>query len=510
MDYDNTTEETPIFETVAVDEAKTPNEEIISPGMDPEATPEVAAGVVPEVTPEEIAPDQTSGDSFSEPPVPPDEPLPIYEENKNKYLFIGLGVVFFVIILILVIKLLGGLGGQKSKNIKLTYWGLWEEKEVFVPLIADYKRKNPQIEIDYIKRDLQDYRQKLLERSKRGKGPDIFRFHNTWLPSLKELLAPLPKNIMSDQEFDQTFYPVVKSDLKVGNFYYGLPLEIDGLVLVYNDNLFKRAGFETPPKTWEDIINYAAKLSVKDQDGAIITSGIALGTASNLEHFSDILGAMLLQNGADLKNLTSDEAVGALEAYRRFAEPPNNFWDENMPNSIAAFIQEKVAMIIVPSWEILVIKQNNPDISFKITTLPVVHEGSDQISLANYWVEGVSKFSKNQLEAWKFLRFLGEKDNLTKWYGEIAKIRLFGEPYSRVDLASLLVQNEYVGPVIQQAKYMKSLPLVSRTYDSGLNDEIVKYLENAVNATINGVSYKEALETAQQGIEQVYKKYGVE
>jgi len=103
-----------------------------------------------------------------------------------------------------------------------------------------------------------------------------------------------------------------------------------------------------------------------------------------------------------------------------------------------------------------------------------------------------------------------EKDNLTKLYGEMTKIRPFGEPYSRVDLASLLVQNEYIGPVIQQAKYMKSLPLVSRTFDNSLNDEIIKYLENAVNATINGLSYKEALLTAQKGIEQVYKKYGVE
>jgi len=491
-----TTEEKPIFEAIPEDEIQPPN----SLPADYTQTP-----INPEETPEEITPEEVPSETISE-TGPPEEP-PMYEENKNKYLFIGLGVFFFLIILVLLFKLLGK---SKPRNISLTYWGLWEEKDVFAPLIADYKRKNPQIEINYIKMDYRDYQQKLLERSKIGKGPDIFRFHNTWLPSLKEVLAPLPKNIMNNQEFEKTFYPVTKKDLKVGEFYYGLPLEIDGLVLVYNDSLFKRAGLEVPPKTWEDITNYAAKLTVKDQNGQIITSGIALGTASNLEHFSDIFGVMLLQNGSDLKSLTSDEGVGAFEAFRKFAEPPNNLWNENMPNSTAAFIQEKVAMIIVPSWEILVIKQNNPDINIKVVSLPVVQEGGIQVSLANYWVEGVSKFSKNQLESWKFLRFLVEKDNLTKLYGEMTKIRPFGEPYSRVDLASLLVQNEYIGPVIQQAKYMKSLPLVSRTFDNSLNDEIIKYLENAVNATINGLSYKEALLTAQKGIEQVYKKYGVE
>lgn len=460
--------------------------------------------IIPEETPEEVTtePSIIESQNFSQPPPP------IFEEDKNKYLFIGLGGVFiFLVIFIIILKLIGG--KPTPKKISLTYWGLWEEKQVFEPLITDYKRKNPHIEIEYIKMDPKDYREKILERGRKGKGPDIFRFHNTWLPSLTEILSPLPKNIMTTEEFEKTFYPVTKTDLKVGNFYYGLPLEIDGLVLVYNNDLFKKAGLEVPPKTWEEVSDYAVKLTTKDQSGQIITSGIALGTASNLEHFSDIFGMMLVQNGGDLKNLTSQEAVGALEAFRKFAEPPNNLWDESMPNSIAAFIQEKVAMIIVPSWEILIIKQSNPEIDLKVTTLPVV-PGNQPISLANYWVEGVSKYSKNQLEGWRFLRFLIEKENLTKFYQETTKTRLFGEPYSRVDLASLLVQNQYIGPVIQQAKNMKSLPLISRTYDNGINDEIIKYLENAINSTINGVSYQEALDTAQKGVEQIFKKYGME
>lgn len=453
---------------------------------------------VPVVSPEEID-DNIS--SIEEPP-------PIYEENKGKYIFIGLGVVFFMVVFFLILRMLGVLGKKPPQKISLLYWGLWEEKEIFAPLISDYQRKNPFIQINYIKMEPRDYRIKLLERSKNGQGPDIFRFHNTWLPALKEVVAPLPKNIINDQEFNKTFYPVVQQDLKVGSSYYGIPLEIDGLVLVYNDNLFKRAGIETVPKTWEDVINDAVKLSVKDKDKKIITSGIALGVASNVEHFSDILGWMILQNGGNLKTINGVEGVDALEAYRKFAEAPANVWDEQMSNSIASFIQGRVAMIIVPSWEILTIKQNNPDISLKVTALPIV-PGADPVSLATYWVEGVSRYSKNQLEAWKFLRFLVEKENLVKLYGEASKTRLFGEPYSRVDLSSILVQNEYVGSVIQQAQNMKSLSLISKTYDDGLNDSIIKYLEDAVNATIKGVSYKEALDTAKRGVDQAFEKYGL-
>lgn len=179
-----------------------------------------------------------------------------------------------------------------------------------------------------------------------------------------------------------------------------------------------------------------------------------------------------------------------------------------MTSSTTAFIQEKVAMIIVPSWEILSIKSANPDIDIKVVPVPVV-PGTPLISVASYWVEGVSRFSNNQLESWKFLKFLTEKENMTKLYEIESKIRPFGEPYSRIDLAPLLIQDPYLGAVMKQANNLVSLPLISKTMDNGLNDEIIKYMENAINSTILGVSYKEALATAKSGIDQVFTKYNI-
>lgn len=453
-----------------------------------EVSPEVTEPVSPEISPSSPIPEEISP----------------YKENKIQYILIFGGIIIFILIFIFILKFL--FSHKKSSPITLTYWGLWEEEEVFRPLIEEYKKKNPNISINYQKVDPINYREKLIVRSKNKQGPDIFRFHNTWLPQLKEVAAPIPSTIMSNREFEKTFYKIHQKDLKVGNYYYGIPLEIDGLVLVYNEDLFKKAGIEKTPVTWEDITEILPKLTVKDANGNLITAGIAIGTTGNLEHFSDIFALFLVQNGANLKDLDKPEAAEAMEVFRKFAEKPNNFWDETMPNSINAFIQEKVAMIIVPSWEILVIKAANPEINLKVTQIPTI-PGNPPISIANYWVEGVNKFSPHQIEAWKFLRFLVEKENLTKLYEIQSKMRLFGEPYSRVDLANLLTTNEYLKPVITQADYYVSIPLISRTFDNGLNDELIKYIENAINATINGVSYSEALKTAKQGVDQVLGKY---
>ena len=446
-----------------------------------------------------------------------DQPPPIYKENNNQNIFIIGGAILFLILLVIIIRAIF-FNKPSNKAVSLVYWGLWEDKEVMEPLIVAYQNKYPNVKITYQKMNPQSYREKLVSRSKTqgadGVGaaaiekPDIFRFHNTWLPEIKDIVSPLPPTVMSGEEFDKTFYPVHKKDLKVGNYYYGLPLEIDGLVLVYNESLFKKAGISSVPTTWDDITQIVPKLTVKDQSGNLITSGIALGTASNVDHFSDIFGLLLLQNGGSLNKLDQEEASGALEIYRKFSEPPQGYWTEEMANSTTAFIQEKVAMIIVPSWVILSIKSANPDIDMKVVPVPVV-PGTALISVASYWVEGVSKFSSNQIEAWKFLRFLTEKENMTKLYEIQSKIRPFGEPYSRVDLSPLLIQNPYLGAIMKQANNFVSLPLISRTIDNGLNDEIIKYIENAINSTILGVSYKEALGTAKAGINQVFTKYNI-
>lgn len=467
-----------------------------------------------ELKPEEVAPDVVApgGDEIapgpSEPESVSDMPPSVYQENKSKYFIVAGGAIFFLILLIVFLRILFGKKGP-VKQVNLTYWGLWEEEEVFKPVIEEFQNKNPGIKISYQKMAPVDYREKLLARSKNGQGPDIFRFHNTWLPQITEVIAQIPENIMSGAEFEKTFYKITQKDLKSGNHYFGIPLYIDGLVLVYNDGLFKKAGIATAPTTWDEITDVVTKLTVKDLDGQLITSGIALGTASNIDHFSDILGLMILQNGGSLNALDQPEAVGALESFRRFAEPPNNFWDESMPNSVAAFIQEKVAMIFVPGWEILSIKSANPDIELKVVPVPTVPGGSP-VSLANYWVEGVSKYSKYQPEAWKFLRYLVEKDTLTKIFELQSKIRTFAEPYSRVDLASLIADDDYMGAVVKQADFYNSMPVVSRTFDNGLNDEIIVYLENAVNSTVQGVDYGSALSTAKKGVDQVFAKYKIE
>ena len=388
-----------------------------------------------------------------------------------------------------------------------------DEEAVFKPVFDEYVKKNKHVTIKYEKMAPEQYRERLLARSKTGNGPDIFRFHNTWVPEVKEVLTYIPSTVMTNKDFESTFYPIHAKDLTIDGKYYGLPLMVDGNVLIYNDALLKQAGIETVPSCWvcdnNDVFSAVNKLTVRDNENNIVTSGIALGTASNVEHFGEAFGVLLLLNGGSLTQLDRPEAAESLGIYRKFAE--DNYWSEAMPNSISAFIQGKVAMIIAPSWHVVNIKAQNPDIQIKVAPVPKGLSDSS-LSVSNYWVEGVNSNSKNQLEAWNLLAFMVQKENLATMYKIQKDKRATGMPYSRRDMADLLKDNEYIYPVIQtaQADGFETLPIVARTYDNGLNDDNIQYIRDAINSSAKGVGYESALSTASRGIKQVYERYKIE
>ena len=417
-------------------------------------------------------------------------------------------LVFFLLALGLVAGgkfVLGMLAG--SKEVTIVYWGLWENDATVRSVIADFEVKNPKIKVSYIKQSPRQYRERLSAAIARGEGPDVFRFHNTWVAMLAGDVAVVPKTVMTPAEFSSTFYPVATNDLVAGNAIYGVPMMIDGLGLYINEDLFAKAGVSTPV-TWEDVLTIVPKLTVKS-DSMITTSAIALGTTGNVENWSDILALMMLQNGANLVSLTGKEAEETLLFYRKFADPvdPMYTWNETLDNSIYAFAIGKVAMILAPSWRAFDIKQISPELRFKIVPAPQLP--GNTVSWASYWVEGVSNKSKMQSQAFTFLKYMTSREAVTKLYSEAAKTRLFGEVYARSDLGATIEADPFAGAYAKQAKTAKSFPLASRTFDNGLNDKLIKYLEDAVNSVAAGSAPSAALTTAASGFRQILSQYGL-
>jgi len=442
--------------------------------------------------------------SFPPPPELPSAPPP---SKLFGFLKILLGIVivigFFSLIYNMVLpKFFPG----KINQVKLTYWGLLEDASTVTPIIADFEKLHPNIAITYSKEGLDQYKDRLTTRSNNGNGPDIFELHNTWVPELSGLLLPLPSSVLSKDDLSKNYYPVVKMDLVKNGAIYGVPLEIDTLNLFINRDLLQAAGLKAPT-TWIDFMNFARQLTVKDDQGNIKTAGAAMGTFANVTHAPDILSMLLVQNGVNLNDMASNlpAAGDALSFYTSFATSQGNVWDDTLDESVKTFASGSLAMYFGYSGDFFTIKALNPNLAFDIYPVPSL-PGQD-MTIASYWVGGVSGKSKHQKEALLFLQYLTSKETEQKLFVQEAKVRNFGEPYARIDLASSL-SNSIAYPFVSSAPSAVSSYFISGTNDNGINSKMNSDLNVAVDSILKGGSSQAAAETLSKGVSQTLNQYG--
>lgn len=396
-----------------------------------------------------------------------------------------------------------------GQEVTLTYWGLWEPTEAFQQVISEYEEAHPGTRIDYRVQSHRDYRERLQTAIASGNGPDIFRYHASWVPMLAPDLAVLPTSIMSEAEFANTFFPVASQQLRAGTSLVGLPLMYDGLVLYYNVDMLQTAGVE-PPTTWAELKLLASQLTVpsdRNQRASgtpIQRGGLAIGNASNIDHFSDILALLILQNGGNPGEPAFAEVRDALAFYTNFVTE-DLVWSNALPSSTVAFARGDAAMMFAPSWRAHEITALNPGLNFATAPLPQLSENT--IAWANYWAEGVNRHNGNQAHAWQFLKYLTEADTMRKLHSSQSQLRAFGEPYSRVDLASELQSDPVIGAVLQDAPIAQGWFMSSATHDAGLNDNIIGYYQTAVNAVIGGGDLDDILLALEQGVKQELRQY---
>lgn len=442
---------------------------------------------------------------------PPEESVTaLHLEKKSKLGFVKKLLPIFLILLVL---LAIGAGVfkfilprlSKSEQVTLDYWGLWEPEGLMKGALSEWEKDHPDIKIKYTQQSHREYRERLQSALARGEGPDIFRFHVTWLPMFRNELEPIPNTVMSASQFESTYYPIVSANLRDSGGYLGIPLEVDTLALFTNQEIFQAAG-KVPPESWGDLRKLAVELTTRDDDGRIQTAGVALGTTANVEHWSDILGLMMLQNGVDLTNPTGILAEDSLSFYTIFNKK-DRVWNDTLPNSMLAFATGKVAMYFGFSWDVFEINRINPDLEFRISPVPQLP--GTEIAWASFWVEGVAKKSRHKQQAWEFLKFLSSPSTMEKLYEAESQVRLFGEPYAMIEMAEKLTGDPMVIPFIKQAPSAQTWYLCSRTWDNGINDRMIKYFEDAVNAVNSGDTPDDVLPAVVSGVSQLLSQYGM-
>lgn len=334
-------------------------------------------------------------------------------------------------------------------KVRLEYWRVFDDAEVFEPIMKAYSVRHPNVSIAYRKFRYDEYEDALLNALAEDRGPDLFSLPDTWMGKFSAKLLPSPATITifdASREAGPRKRLLVTKKLSAGptpaaianefvdsvlptaikdNAVLALPLSVDTLVLYANTDLLAFAGISSPAKSWEEVLEHVKKLRALGKDGAIDQAAIALGGSGNIPRASDILLTLMLQNGAELAELNGNvsfhktpDGVGAtvspgaeaLRFYTDFAKAtkPSYTWNDELPNALDLFRAGRLAYLLGYSYTARDLKLA-PKIHWTVNPLPQPQQllnRNVRIALANTWFEGVSRKTKYPNEAWDFLRFL--------------------------------------------------------------------------------------------------------
>src|SRR5262249_49880468 len=156
---------------------------------------------------------------------------------------------------------------------------------------------------------------------------------------------------------------------------YGYPNEIDLYALNYNKRLFAEAGIAAPPKTWDEFLADAQKLTKPGQQGFGLINSWAAGVAHPFVSLLASTGGALAAAGKpalDSKNAT--ETFGLIEKLikSKASDPTMGTADANTTGPfLDNFVSGKTAMIIMANWWEGALKAGMGDKFADIATAPI-------------------------------------------------------------------------------------------------------------------------------------------
>jgi len=384
--------------------------------------------------------------------------------NSNRVFYILAGVIVIAIFLVVFLILNNLGGGDGGRPVTLQMWGVFDPNSAFERMISNFQLQNQNIKIIYKQIPYEEYERTLIQALAAGTGPDIAMIHHTWLPKHGNKLKPFPadlkhdkKPVFSFKEFQDQFVDVAVRDLTSQEQIYAMPLYVDTLALYYNKDLLNSAGITRPPQTWEEVNDDVQILTRLDGSGNIIQSGIALGTARNINRSTDILSALMIQSGVRMNDdgggptfaeRVNSQNIGAiaLEYYTDFANPQKQTysWNDSQHYSIDSFIEGATAMMIGYAHQAQVIRTKAARLNFAIAPMPQASLSSPK-QYANYWALAVTNQSANSDAAWRFLVYAGSREGASEYLNQTQR------PSARRDLIELQRDDLNMGAFAVQA-----------------------------------------------------------
>jgi multiple sugar transport system substrate-binding protein len=319
-----------------------------------------------------------------------------------------------------------------AEDIKITYWQYFYESKVnlMTELIQKFEAQNPGIKVEQVTFPYDGYLQKVAAAVPAGEGPEVITLFYGWLPLWVKsgYIQPLSPVDFSADYFKNNFYPLVAESVNIGGKNYSVPTAVRALALFFNKKLFRDAGLDpnVPPKTLDELVAYAKKLSKYDAQGNLVQAGLLM--QPNGQGHVWIREVLFRQFGAvpysaDGRKVTyaSPAGIQAFQWYMDRITKDKVGYPNFTTDDVTAFTAQKAAMNIDGSFRIATLNAVK-DLEWGVAELPT-NKGIKS-NFASFWTHSiVTGVSGKKLEASvKFLKYITSPEVQELWLQKVGEL----------------------------------------------------------------------------------------
>ena len=301
----------------------------------------------------------------------------------------------------------------KPVTLKMWYHISANQAKVLISLLNDYQTQHPNIKIETQSVPFQDMQKQLSIGAAAGQLPDLSLCDTVNNSSLAAMGAALDitDEVKAWGQIDQ-FYSGPKSSTMYNGKYYGLPYYSNCLGIMYNKDLFDKAGVPYPTNdwTWDDFISKIHKTKSASAYGlTMCLFKSEEGVFNELPFF--------WQAGADWNKLNSAEGIKGLQTIADLYK--GGYMSKDLISMTQAdmcaslFSTGKSAMMVAGSWLTVNVQKSNPKLNYGVVPFPKSNGANTPSPIGGGNIILLSKANRDA--SWDLMKWLASEENIQKY-----------------------------------------------------------------------------------------------
>lgn len=391
-----------------------------------------------------------------------------------------------------------------AEPVSITFWNYWDAKngEVMAQLVDEFNKTHPNIRVDDVYQPSDQLMTLFQTAIAAGTTPDVAAGDLIWVPQLVATggLEPLDDYVARTAGFDiDDFYPKLAEYDVIGGRRYALPVSTNNLQLIWNKDLFAKAGLdpEKPPKTWDEM----QALAERCQDPAAGVVGFEFFTQPPGEGITWQFQVWLWAAGGEFLNADNTRAAfnspAGLKALTFVSDMLKG--RGSRPGPWGLFGEQKACMQLDGSW--LFGYRKDAPFQWGIALVPAPDGGTTATNVGGEHIFMFANSAKKDA-AWEFIQYLVSPETQLKWDRETGFLPVRKSVAENSEYLTWVRETEpRMLPFVEGMQYARTRP-ATPLYNQ-VSDAFSREIQKAL---LGQVSPQEALAAAEAAVNAVLQQ----